>query len=513
VVVGGGSAGAVMAARLSEDPERTVILLEAGLDWRSEECPPELRSAYGKFAWLVGSVPEGYQWSSLTAARTTLRAAEPYLRGRGLGGTSLINGCVALRPPMTEFDDWEKAGCIGWGPDGVLPFFVRAENDQDFPDAAYHGNEGPIPILREPQEGWGTADRLLYEAAVEAGHHWIDDANAPDSVGIARIPSNIIDGARITTNDGYLEPIRHRPNLWVQGNALVDKVLVVDGRANSVRVRVDDTWCEVLADEVVLCAGAMASPGILQRSGIGPAALLSELDIPIVRDLPVGQGFQDHAGFALIATVFDAEPASNGARGNVIIRFNSGHPCADGGDLNISGLNATQSGTADVTFLLKLGQCFSRGRYLISSRDPLAPPAVQENLLGDRRDVERARTVLRVGLKLLEHSERQGKLGNIRGFDGTLLRSNMTDEELDGWAHANVRDTAHASSGCPMGNPADAGIVVDPECRVLGVEALRVADASVMPTVTRSNTNLPTIMIAEKVAAMMSTSKLSAIAR
>jgi choline dehydrogenase-like flavoprotein len=210
--------------------------------------------------------------------------------------------------------------------------------------------------------------------------------------------------------------------------------------------------------------------------------------------------------------VLDAEPAANGPRGNVIIRFDSGHPDAGPGDLNITALNAAQSGTADIVFLLKLGQCFARGEYRIASTDPLAEPIVEENLLGDKRDVDRARTVLRVGLKLLEQAERQGKVSSIRGLDGTPLWSGMSDEDMDSWAQLNVRDTAHASCGCAMGDPADATTVVDPECRVLGIDSLRVADASVMPTVTRSNTNIPTIMIAEKVAAMMLASSPSASA-
>jgi len=500
IVVGAGSAGAAVAARVSEDPSTQVLVLEAGPDWRAAELPVGLRKPYGQFAWLVTDVPASYQWPDIVARRTAERDAELYLRGKGLGGTSVINGCITLRPPLAEFDDWAADGCAGWTGADVLPAFRRSERDVDFGDSPVHGTDGPLPISRIPRDGWGTVDELLAEHAMAAGHRWVDDCNDADARGVSPTASNILDGDRITTNDAYLDPIRDRANLTIVGDATVDRVLLGgDGAVRGVRVRVAGEWTEVAAAEVILSAGAIASPAILQRSGIGPSALLRELGLPVVADLPVGLGLQDHAGFELLFDVPGGRPAENGLRGNATLRFDSGHPDAGQGDLLITCLNSRGDGE-EGRVLLKLGQCFSLGELRITSPDPDAVPDVAENLLGDGRDRDRTRTVFGHARELLGAAEGRGQVARLRSIDGRPLPDVDDPAAVDAWARSVVRDTGHITSTARMGAESDPTTVVGTDGTVHGVPGLRVADASIMPTVARANTNLTAIMIGERIA-------------
>jgi 5-(hydroxymethyl)furfural/furfural oxidase len=517
VVVGGGSAGCVLAARLSEDLAKDVVLLEAGPDWRASAAPPELRSLNGWRA-LDESACAAFQWRGLESRRTRAQEPRPHVRGRGLGGGSTVNGMMAIRALPDDYDRWAASGCPGWSYADMLPYLRRMENDADFGEEPYHGADGPIPVQRLPRESWGPADNALAEAALGVGHPWCDDHNAPTATGVAPFGVNARDGARVTTNDAYLEPARGRRNLRVLGDATVERVLVEAGRATGVRVRVGEDSIEVRAEGVVLCAGAIHSPAILLRSGIGP-------DGPVAR-LPVGHGMQEHplALFWLFPRP-DARPDVDARQANCLVRYSSELEGAGANDMLIASVNQTLALPGEVASHLVMddqigtwggagggqaaggpgllclwaNQQRSRGWLGLASPDPDHAPRIEQRLLEDAADLVRMRDGVKRCLELIAGGAFDAAFQHV-GTDmaGTGLETLADDAAIDAWLMATVGDTGHICGTCRMGGPDDPRSVVDPRGRVLEVDGLWVADASVFPEVPRANTNLPTIAAAER---------------
>ncbi|HUR48086.1 MAG TPA: GMC family oxidoreductase N-terminal domain-containing protein [Acidimicrobiales bacterium] len=503
VVVGAGSSGAVIASRLSAGGDRTVVLLEAGRDYSSRETPDGLASI-GPLELMAPEYAETHMYPGLLASRSHVQPPALYRRGRGVGGSSAINGLFAVRPTVADLNEWADAGCPGWSFTDVLHHLKALETDLDFGALEFHGADGPIPICRPRTADNSALDEAFHGACIAAGHVYAPDHNAPGATGLSPYAYNARHGRRVSTNDAYLEPARNRPNLQIWGNALVDRVTWEAGRAVGVSAFTDGLELEVRASEIVLSAGAIHSPAVLLRSGIGPPAELRELGIDVRADLPVGLGLQDHPALAVLIQLNSSAPPAGRRHAAFCLRFDTGGGSEPDGGM----ISATATEDPEVGAVIGwVNRVDSTGRIRLHTVDPRVDPRVDFDMLASAEDVRRIRRVAEE-LASLTRTASFEEVGNNLGLLANSLETTLvpvgeavSDPDFEALLLRAVFDVSHATSSCRMGDPDDQTTVVDPSGRVHGFENLRVADASILPWVPRANTHLSAVLVGEKIAA------------
>jgi choline dehydrogenase len=486
LIVGGGSAGAVLATRLSEDPTRSVVLLEAGPAYAPEAYPQALLNAD------VVADP-GHDWGYIShGTASTPEIQMP--RGKVLGGSSAVNATVAMRPRPADFAKWAEHGVDGWSFDEVLPTFKRMENTPTGDDA-YHGRTGPLPVRQRTDQQLTPSLLGFLKAAVAHGFKRVDDFNGVEQHGTGAVPVDAVDGIRQNTGLVYLTPkVRSRPNLTILGGVTVDRVLFDGERAVGVSATNGAVY---RADEVILSGGSYGSAAILLRSGVGPAADLRSLGIDVVADLPVGQRLHDHPIFpnvyALVPNYLQMTPAVGS-----LVWTASSEAIGDELDLHVAAthlLDPAFSPTGGlVVVAIALVQPESRGTLHLASRNPDDAPLIESNYLGTDRDARR----LLEGVTLARAICRNDAFALFTAAE-MLPGDAIADEALPSVIASNLASYAHPTSTVPMGGPDDPWAVVDAVGAVKGLAGLRVVDASILPEIPSCATNLTTIMVAERI--------------
>ena len=554
IIVGAGSAGCVLAARLSERTSNRVLLIEAGKDYPPGHEPPEILDIFAATAYANPR----FIWPNVTAKYAPRPGNAPdrrprriYQQGRVIGGTSSVNGMASNRGLPSDYDGWAERGATGWDWQGVLPYFIKLEADRDF-NGPLHGKSGPIHVQRYAPERWPGFVRGVMAAIEQHGWRNIADQNATFEDGYFPVAHCHTDDRRMGAAWCYLTAeVRRRPNLTIMADTHVERLLFDGAHVVGVRARQGGGVRDLHAREVVVSAGALQSPALLLRSGIGSARELTALGIEVVADRPgVGKHLMEHPGvnFGCYLKRDARLPRSLRRQMFAGLRWSSGFEDCPQGDMYLIPSNKAQwhaIGERMGLIMLWVNRSYSTGEIRLTSRDPAALLDIDFNMCSDARDLERLVTGVRLMCKLQAQPSVQETVEEIfpvsysdwarrlavhspvnaaQTWTGAMLMESSAAlrrwmlkrliadtpslEELardDGacrdWIRAAVIGHWHASCTCRMGAENDPAAVTDPSARVYGVGGLRVCDASIMPSVPCANTNIPTIMIGEKVAA------------
>ena len=501
IVVGGGSAGCTIATRLSEDPDRSVLLLEAGPDYPDfEQLPDDLK--LGNNVWLSAYGPHNWGY---TAQMTAEQPSLTIPRGKATGGSSAVNGQVLFRGIPEDYDRWAEWGNDEWGFTKVLPYFNKLETDLDF-SGDFHGSTGPVPVRRYPRSEWLPYAKAFENACVAEGYAIDEDMNHPESTGVSPRARNTIDGVRMSNALNYLDMARHRLNFTIRANVTARRILFEGDRAVGIEVESGGEVFNVEGHEIIVSSGAVASPQLLMLSGIGPAEHLRSFGINVVQDLPgVGQNLRDHPSAAVLFKATGEKPDIQAPVIQVGLRYTvEGSSLRN--DMQLSPMLMTSEHRpaqveidddenyigVSASLQLALGQ----GELKLQSTDPHIQPFLNYNYYQEEEDLRRMREAIKLAIRVAGQPYYASLLlERVIPTDADLA----SDDALNDWLRRNSGTSHHVSGTCKMGPDSDPMAVVDQYLKVKGTVGLRVADASIMPDCIRANTNATTIMIGEKV--------------